>query len=177
MTKTFHAFTNHYTGLARDLRTRIGVCAAFDPASVPVASHPAYQEFEAIWDTGATNSMISKDIVTKCGLSPFTKVWGTGVNSAGWRDAFMVNVALPNNVAIANVQVTEGEVNGGLALIGMDIITKGDFVITNVGGKTLFTFRVPSIESRDFVEDAKAAQGPAYQPFNFTRNRAKKKRR
>jgi hypothetical protein len=32
----------------------------------------------------------------------------------------------------------------------MDIITQGDFAITNFGGRTMFSFRLPSLESIDF---------------------------
>lgn len=38
-------------------------------------------------------------------------------------------------------------------LIGMDIITLGDFAITNVGGKTVFSFRTPSTKMIDYVEE------------------------
>ncbi len=36
-------------------------------------------------------------------------------------------------------------------LIGMDIIGLGDFAVTNLNGVTQFTFRLPSVESIDFV--------------------------
>lgn len=35
----------------------------------------------------------------------------------------------------------------------MDIITRGDFAITNVNGKTTFSFRFPSIGTIDFVDE------------------------
>lgn len=35
----------------------------------------------------------------------------------------------------------------------MDIISKGDFAITNVDGKTVFSFRIPSVETIDFVKN------------------------
>ena len=34
----------------------------------------------------------------------------------------------------------------------MDIISKGDFTVTNDNGKTVFTFRYPSLECIDFVK-------------------------
>lgn len=52
-------------------------------------------------------------------------------------------------------------VTGGLLntdtdfLIGMDIITLGDFAVTNVNGKTVFSFRYPSCEKIDYVNDAR----------------------
>lgn len=37
----------------------------------------------------------------------------------------------------------------------MDIISRGDFAVTNFAGKTTFSFRVPSIQRIDFVEETK----------------------
>jgi hypothetical protein len=52
-------------------------------------------------------------------------------------------------------------VAGGFeAIIGMDIITQGDFSITNVGGETCMSFRTPSIRRVDYVAEAKAPKQP-----------------
>ena len=41
-------------------------------------------------------------------------------------------------------------------LIGMDIINRGDFAVTNRDGRTKFSFRIPSQADIDFVaEDAR----------------------
>ena len=42
-------------------------------------------------------------------------------------------------------------------LIGMDIISRGDFAITHPGGRTKFSFRVPSQADIDFVEEDRVA--------------------
>ncbi|MBE0676857.1 MAG: SEC-C domain-containing protein, partial [Bacteroidales bacterium] len=36
-------------------------------------------------------------------------------------------------------------------LLGMDVINRGDFSITNLLGKTVMSFRVPSLQTIDFV--------------------------
>ena len=38
-------------------------------------------------------------------------------------------------------------------LIGMDIISKGDFAVSNYNGKTQFSFRLPSQEDVDYKKD------------------------
>jgi len=38
-------------------------------------------------------------------------------------------------------------------LIGMDVICKGDFAITNFQGNTTFSFRMPSMYEIDFVAE------------------------
>ena len=40
-------------------------------------------------------------------------------------------------------------------LIGMDIITLGDFAITNFGGKTVMSYRYPSVCTIDFAKEDK----------------------
>jgi len=61
---------------------------------------------------------------------------------------------LPNKVAyIPNVQVTQcDDAKGDFDLIiGKDVITQGDFSITNVDGNTCISFRILSIKEIDYV--------------------------
>lgn len=60
---------------------------------------------------------------------------------------------LRNNVIVSDILVIGSEIgNQGIdLLIGMDIIGLGDFAVTNLNGVTQFTFRLPSVESIDFV--------------------------
>mgnify|MGYP003298516742 CR=1 FL=1 len=45
--------------------------------------------------------------------------------------------------------------NDGDVLIGMDVIRYGDFTISNYNGKTKMSFRIPSIQETDYVEEAR----------------------
>jgi hypothetical protein len=64
----------------------------------------------------------------------------------------MVNMKLQHGVHFPNLEVTLGTLwKGTDALIGMDVITQGDFAITNLNGKTVMSFRVPSIAMIDFL--------------------------
>ena len=49
-------------------------------------------------------------------------------------------------------------------LIGMDVINNGDFAVSNHGGVTKFSFRLPSQGHIDFVLD-----GPQRPQFQFQR--------
>jgi hypothetical protein len=62
---------------------------------------------------------------------------------------------LPSNVAINNVRVTEFLDNGNFEiLIGMEIITIGDFAISNKDKKTIVSFRTPPSDNPiDFVRE------------------------
>jgi hypothetical protein len=71
-------------------------------------------------------------------------------------ETYLVNIGLPNNVAFGGVRVTKGTLTGHAdILIGMDIISKGDFAVSNFNGITKFSFRVPSVGHVDFVEEDK----------------------
>jgi len=56
---------------------------------------------------------------------------------------------------VSGVLVAEGIIGGGVdAIIGMDVICKGDFAITNVNGETRMSFRYPSVGTIDYVVEA-----------------------
>lgn len=68
----------------------------------------------------------------------------------------MVNFLLLNGVGVAGVQVTEFDSPpGGIgAIVGMDVIIRGDFSITNLNKKTWMSFKIPSTHQVDYVIDA-----------------------
>jgi uncharacterized protein YchJ len=67
----------------------------------------------------------------------------------------LISIYLPNEITISTIRVTECEDNQGHfgIIIGMDIISHGDFSISNYNGNTTFTFRLPSVQEIDFVAD------------------------
>jgi hypothetical protein len=90
-------------------------------------------------------------------------------------DTYLVNIYLPNRVVIQTIRVSEGAIAGTELLLGMDIIAQGDFAITNYEGKTWWTFRIPSNEPIDFVEEINQYNkkyGPIHPP---PRNRAERR--
>lgn len=105
---------------------------------------------------------------------------GGGVRYA---NTYIVNLNLPNSLLVVGVPVAETDAMHGFdAIVGMDIITQGDFAITNVDGRTCMSFRYPSIATVDFVHEANeiglggakpndpcpcGKTGPAGQPLEF----------
>ncbi len=63
------------------------------------------------------------------------------------------NLRLPNQVVVMGIPVARGSFGDADVLIGMDVITKGDFAVSNWDGKTSFSFRVPSLGEIDFVKE------------------------
>jgi hypothetical protein len=152
----FQAFTlTSNAGCLQDLKTPCRISAAFDPATTPPGSQPAAINFVAIWDTGASACVVTQKVVDACQLQPYTmkKMQGAYGGFAD-RPAYLINLHLPNGVELPNITATWGEFAGPDMLIGMDIITKGDFAITHEMGKTIFSFRIPSLHTIDYVRQA-----------------------
>lgn len=110
---------------------------------------------KCLWDTGATCTAISNDVVARLNLVPISKM--TIHTPSGSKDSnvYLVDIALPNNVVVQDVQVCDSEIGtqGIDLLIGMNIISRGDFAVTTSNGKTSFTFRMPSAGRIDFVKN------------------------
>ena len=68
------------------------------------------------------------------------------------RPVYLVDLTLPMGVTMPGLRVTLGDIVGADVLIGMDVITAGDFAITHHGGRTKMTFRIPSLSDFDFVK-------------------------
>ncbi|MEI6422725.1 MAG: hypothetical protein WCP55_10935 [Lentisphaerota bacterium] len=64
-----HSFTAKADCISRILETEILTCQSFDPASTPAHQHPKLFPFNAVWDTGATGSVITKKVAQQCGLA------------------------------------------------------------------------------------------------------------
>jgi hypothetical protein len=116
----------------------------------------------AIWDTGATGSAITALTAKKLNLAPISIKRVSGLGGTIPKNVYLVDIHLPNNVEIPNLSVTEidnpQDGNGNIIdnfgfLIGMDIISRGDFSITNFEGKTLMSFRTPSSHKVDYVDE------------------------
>ena len=159
MQRPLQALTVSYSGLSRVLNSVVHVSDAFDPTTHSKPFSPqncGAKEFNAIWDTGATNTVVNSIIVQECGLKPITVVNVQTANGERQSRVYLASIFLPNHVVFPQVRVTEGVISGAGVLIGMDIINRGDFAVTNKEGKTVFSFRMPSAECIDFVEQAKA---------------------
>ena len=163
------SFTAQSGKILSVLQTSVKVGPAFDKT----ATAPGQKEYIAIWDTGATACVITERIITECGLKPISMVKAHGADGEYTTEVFLVSLLLPNSVGFRQVHVTRGKLVG-LAdmLIGMDVISQGDFAVTNTGGKTCFSFRCPSSERIDFTGKAPPTPtvAPASNPPKIGRN-------
>lgn len=117
---------------------------------------------KGIWDTGATNSVITQSLARKLNLQPISRVITNGVHGPKEVNVYYIRLTLNNEKVSVNMKATEcselsGDSSIGL-LIGMDLIALGDFAITNYQGKTVMSFRIPSIQCIDFVQGMRHSQ-------------------
>lgn len=110
-------------------------------------------KINGVWDTGASTTAISEELVTKLNLPPISITQVNTANGTTLATRHVVDLYLPNRVVIQNLVVTSAKLAAPIQiLIGMDVITKGDFSISNHNNKTTLSFRMPSLGETDYVE-------------------------
>jgi hypothetical protein len=154
----FRAFTIKYSGCTNRIVTNVSITAAFDPTNPPTPP-PTPVPTSALWDTGATGSAITPSVAATLGLTPTGSTVVSHFGGSSIKNTYLVNVYLPNAVTFAGVVVSECEETTQFGLIlGMEIITRGDFSITNFANQTWVSFRVPSMSGTDYVQEANNIQ-------------------
>lgn len=126
------------------------------PLPFPAQDH-AWISTRALWDTGATHSAISTALAKKLLLPAVDRATIVGIHGPKEVDVYFVDILLMDRVQFLTWKVTAGEMLPSTpdVIIGMDVITRGDFSFCrdNAGGY-VFSFIVPSLlEPRDFVAD------------------------
>lgn len=139
------------------LQTTVAVSEAFDPAAMlPL---PTTRNYIALWDTGATGSVINQKVVDDLGLQPIGMTQVHGVGGIMNSPVYLVAIELPNSIRIPAISVTKGDMGNLDILIGMNIISLGDFSVTNANSTTMFSFRMPGMIHTDYVEEHRKATG------------------
>jgi hypothetical protein len=116
------------------------------------SGNPDTKGMQAIWDTGASGSCITSKVVKELGLIPYSKLRVLTASGEVFQNVYKVCFHLPHDVSI-NLTVTEvpGLQNKFDALVGMNIISMGDFTISNFEGRTCLSFRMPSQARTDYT--------------------------
>lgn len=99
---------------------------------------------KAMWDTGADTTIISSRIVHDLQLKPYQQGGIAGIGSASDSNIYLVHILVPTGDFVTNVEVMESDFQDYDVIIGMDVITFGDMLITNAEDSTTFQFRTPS---------------------------------
>lgn len=133
-------FSTTYEGVARYIVTTCKIAGA----GKAMQSRNNLRECTAIWDTGASTTIISREVAECLKLD----VIGTmPVNTIGGKQAYQrskIDIYLPTKQIIHFLDVIVGELSNCDILIGMDLITLGDFALSTTKGRTTFYFETPS---------------------------------
>lgn len=138
-------------------------------SNLVISSGDQKLEGNGLWDTGATNSCISEFAADFLKLKPVSMGIIQTPSGNCIVNKYMVDVKLPGGVLIKNVCVSSSKIGEQVFntknpdtgetcverldfLIGMDIISKGDFTVSNCNGKTVYSFRAPSVAHTDYVQ-------------------------
>ena len=112
---------------------------------VAVGGEGSMMAVNALWDTGSTESLISKKIVKM--IEPILKNKSKYVT----RDVviecetYAVSLSLSDEITFRDVLMKKADLSDKNVdiIIGMDIISRGDFEIRNYNNLVEFAFRIP----------------------------------
>jgi predicted aspartyl protease len=159
----YRSFSIIHDEIARQIRSEILIS---DGMTFNVAARGPKEcgakRYMAIWDTGATSSAITKHVVDELQLPVVSR--GTTTTAAGdiSTTGHIIHLWMPHKVVITHCVancVNLGVLNVDI-LIGMDVITRGDFSISNYEGKTIMSFREPSMRHVDYTKTDSLAEAP-----------------
>jgi len=159
-TLKLYTLTQRYDTIQRAIESKIKIASA---------TSNKFKEFNAVWDTGATNTVISQKVISEIGLSGIDKITIHTANSKRTADVYLVDLILPKDqIKFPSLRVIDGKLDNIDVLIGMDIICSGDFAISNKNDKTIFSYQIPPTHTTDFEMENKRLRG--------SKNSSRKKR-
>lgn len=88
-----------------------------------------------VWDTGATNTLISSQVVDALELVPLEESLVEGVGGIVKSLVYEISLYLANDIVFKNVKALCSDIGDYDLVVGMDIIAQGDFVVSNNQGK------------------------------------------
>jgi hypothetical protein len=116
---------------------------------------PKISKCIALWDTGSFCCSISKDIVKKLKLVPVGMIKIQTITGDQNALVYLVDLVLTNKVLVQSLSVIEADVADIDVIIGLDVISMGDFAISRGYDDILFSFRIPSCGPIDFTKKSK----------------------
>jgi len=151
------ATTISYNRITRQIKSKVRV---FNGLMIAAnnnnweAQEAKTKEYTAVWDTGASSSAITRRVVDELELSVISR--GTTHTAADSKETTIhdIHLWLPDHVIITHCAAICVDLNlpDVDLLIGMDVISQGDFSISNYQGNTVMSFRVPSQACIDYVD-------------------------
>lgn len=162
--------TKRWSSTVPIIMSEVGVAPPITPDDKRAPDQVEWLFINAIWDTGASNSCITDRIATKLQLQQIAIESVSTANGTTLQPVYLIALAIRGDDAHMALQMVKVSAMPGIEqadmLIGMDIITLGDFAVTNKDGKTWMSFRCPSTAHTDYGSQS-----------NYHKPKDKKKRR
>lgn len=97
-----------------------------------------------MWDTGSNATILSTVLIRELRPDIFGQGGMTGIGGEAEGNTYLLHVLLPSGDVITYQEVYEADLHDYDAIIGMDIITRGNFHLDSDQGETLFSFQLPN---------------------------------
>jgi hypothetical protein len=153
----YRAFDNLYESLAYKLITPVSIVPLLT-ADRKLYDIPVH--VDAFWDTGSTISCIKPGLYDRLKLRPIKgrEAILSGIGGDTPASLTLVSIRPTDNLEIEGCPVYVADFPADAdVLIGMNIITLGDFAVCNAGGKTSVSFALPPFPDRiNFADKADA---------------------
>ena len=102
---------------------------------------------DALWDTGATISAITPKLVRDLNFIPAGTMAISGITGTLDVEFILAAIQLPGGIIRHNIKMAVCDFSQNINIIlGMDIITLGDFKLFHGNNSTVFSFKSPPSE-------------------------------
>jgi predicted aspartyl protease len=126
-------------------------CRVSKPQSNDTCVRQELDGLTAMWDTGANITCISRDVAMRLNLKSVGSARVASANGINDVTMHRVDVKLPNGLCFYGLKVLGCDLATEDVLIGMDIISQGDFAYSTAGGVTTFSYCTPALHPIDFA--------------------------
>ena len=142
------AFSKHLTLSYYFNQKQIRIITPVNLFSIPYNSSLTLTT-DALWDTGASMSAITPEIQDKLKVISVDKKIIAGVHSSKVVNVVYLTLELPNSVIKKNIRFAVCSITSKIGMIlGMDIISLGDFALSNGNNQALISFAVPPFQEK-----------------------------
>lgn len=122
----------NHEGLVQRIISQVTVMPVSGNSSVTVS---------ALWDTGATTSMLNDSVARALNLGEIGYTEYAHANGIAESSIYAADVDFQGGLKIRKIELIGlSDIHDFGLLIGMDIISQGDFRVRNDNGNTVFTF-------------------------------------
>ena len=143
--KKLETFYYRFPCIQKRIITPVNICNASTDKIISSTTN-------ALWDTGATISAITPKLVKELNFIPVGTVAVRGITGFMDVEFILATIQLPSGLLQQNIKMAVCDFSQDINIIlGMDIITLGDFELLHGSNQTNFSFTVPPSTSLKMI--------------------------